>query len=235
MSGTVMGNRSAGVAVGRVAAGVVVKIVFGRRSRRRPTGETSCRSTTTGQPIRRRIDELPEIDIHSLCRHPMPRCGRPARRATCPSRSATTNGKTSRSGRKSSRALSRNGSSMPTSPAPSRASCSGIRLGLQQLGLGGPGDPAAVCGAVVSRSRDALPRPGDAGSGHRCRGAQPYRLFSVTGDVAQCRIHEFLTHAQLELASELGLLEERGRRVPRGVWLMPLPTRDDPSEATLDV
>jgi hypothetical protein len=57
----------------------------------------------------------------------------------------------------------------------------------------------------------------------------------VTGDVAQCRIHEFLTHAQLELASELGLLEERGRRVPRGVWLMPLPTRDDPSEATLDV
>jgi len=36
-------------------------------------------------------------------------------------------------------------------------------------------------------------------------GLKPYRLFSVTGDVAQCRIHEFLPHAQLELANELGL------------------------------
>jgi glutamate-1-semialdehyde 2,1-aminomutase len=30
-------------------------------------------------------------------------------------------------------------------------------------------------------------------------------LFSVTGDVAQCRIHEFLPHEQMELANELGL------------------------------
>lgn len=36
-------------------------------------------------------------------------------------------------------------------------------------------------------------------------GLKPYRLFSVTGDAAQCRIHEFLPHAQLELANELGL------------------------------
>lgn len=36
-------------------------------------------------------------------------------------------------------------------------------------------------------------------------GLKPYRLFSVTGDIAQCRIHEFLTHPQMELASQLGL------------------------------
>jgi len=36
-------------------------------------------------------------------------------------------------------------------------------------------------------------------------GLKPYRLFSVTGDVAQCRIHEFLTHEQMELADEMGL------------------------------
>lgn len=36
-------------------------------------------------------------------------------------------------------------------------------------------------------------------------GLKPYRLYSVTGDIAQCRIHEFLTHEQLELANELGL------------------------------
>lgn len=36
-------------------------------------------------------------------------------------------------------------------------------------------------------------------------GLKPYRLFSVTGDVAQCRIHEYLPHEQMELANELGL------------------------------
>ncbi len=36
-------------------------------------------------------------------------------------------------------------------------------------------------------------------------GLKPYRLFAVTGDIAQCRIHEFLPHEQLELAHELGL------------------------------
>ncbi|MCC6507715.1 MAG: aminotransferase class III-fold pyridoxal phosphate-dependent enzyme [Pirellulaceae bacterium] len=36
-------------------------------------------------------------------------------------------------------------------------------------------------------------------------GLKPYRIFSVTGDIAECRIHEFLTHPQLELANELGL------------------------------
>lgn len=36
-------------------------------------------------------------------------------------------------------------------------------------------------------------------------GLKPYRLFSVTGDFAQCRIHEFLPHEQLELANQLGL------------------------------
>jgi predicted TIM-barrel fold metal-dependent hydrolase len=36
-------------------------------------------------------------------------------------------------------------------------------------------------------------------------GLKPYRVFSITGDIAQCRIHEFLSHEQLELADELGL------------------------------
>jgi glutamate-1-semialdehyde 2,1-aminomutase len=36
-------------------------------------------------------------------------------------------------------------------------------------------------------------------------GLKPYRLFSVTGDAARCRIHEFLPHEQLELADHLGL------------------------------
>lgn len=36
-------------------------------------------------------------------------------------------------------------------------------------------------------------------------GLKPYRIYSVTGDIAQCRIHEFLTHEQLELANEMGL------------------------------
>ena len=36
-------------------------------------------------------------------------------------------------------------------------------------------------------------------------GLKPYRIYSVTGDIAQCRIHDFLTHEQLELANELGL------------------------------
>lgn len=38
-----------------------------------------------------------------------------------------------------------------------------------------------------------------------CHGLKPYRVFSVTGDIAQCRIHEFLPHEQLELADHLGL------------------------------
>jgi hypothetical protein len=36
-------------------------------------------------------------------------------------------------------------------------------------------------------------------------GLKPYRVFSVTGDIAQCRIEEFLPHEQMELASHLGL------------------------------
>ncbi len=36
-------------------------------------------------------------------------------------------------------------------------------------------------------------------------GLKPYRLYSVTGDVNQCRIRDFLTHPQMELANELGL------------------------------
>lgn len=36
-------------------------------------------------------------------------------------------------------------------------------------------------------------------------GLKPYRLFATTGDAAECRIHEFLTHPQLEVADELGL------------------------------
>ena len=36
-------------------------------------------------------------------------------------------------------------------------------------------------------------------------GLKPYRIFSVTGDINQCRIHEFLPHAQMELANDMGL------------------------------
>ena len=36
-------------------------------------------------------------------------------------------------------------------------------------------------------------------------GLKPYRTYSVTGDINQCRIHEFLTHEQMEVANELGL------------------------------
>ena len=36
-------------------------------------------------------------------------------------------------------------------------------------------------------------------------GLKPYRIYSVTGDIAQCRIHEFLPHEQLELANQMKL------------------------------
>ena len=36
-------------------------------------------------------------------------------------------------------------------------------------------------------------------------GLKPYRLYSLTGDVQQCRIKDFLPEPQLELANELGL------------------------------
>lgn len=40
---------------------------------------------------------------------------------------------------------------------------------------------------------------------HGFTGLKPYRSFSVTGDVNQCRIHEFLPPSQMDLANELGL------------------------------
>ena len=40
---------------------------------------------------------------------------------------------------------------------------------------------------------------------HGFTGLKPYRFFSVTGDQNQCRIHEFLTHEQMELANDMGL------------------------------
>ena len=36
-------------------------------------------------------------------------------------------------------------------------------------------------------------------------GLKPYRTFSTTGDIAQCRIHDFLLHEQMELANDKGL------------------------------
>ena len=36
-------------------------------------------------------------------------------------------------------------------------------------------------------------------------GLKPYRIFSITGDIKECRIHEFLPHEQMELANDLGL------------------------------
>jgi len=38
-----------------------------------------------------------------------------------------------------------------------------------------------------------------------CIGLKPYRLFSTTGDAAQCRIADFLPHRQLEVADQFGL------------------------------
>ncbi|MEO1999412.1 MAG: amidohydrolase family protein [Planctomycetaceae bacterium] len=35
-------------------------------------------------------------------------------------------------------------------------------------------------------------------------GLKPYRTYSVTGDISQCRIHEFLPHEQMELANHHG-------------------------------
>ncbi|MCH2200434.1 MAG: amidohydrolase [Fuerstiella sp.] len=35
-------------------------------------------------------------------------------------------------------------------------------------------------------------------------GLKPYRTYSVTGDIAECRIHEFLPHEQMELANQNG-------------------------------
>jgi glutamate-1-semialdehyde 2,1-aminomutase len=76
---------------------------------------------------------------------------------------------------------------------------------------------------------------------HGFIGLKPYRIFSVTGDIAQCRIHEFLPHAQLELANDLGLwvtmhlsrfhgcadehnladlAEYTGRRYPNVKWIL---------------
>ncbi len=40
---------------------------------------------------------------------------------------------------------------------------------------------------------------------HGFMGLKPYRLYSTTGDVNQCRIQDFLPHAQLEVANDLGL------------------------------
>lgn len=37
------------------------------------------------------------------------------------------------------------------------------------------------------------------------QGVKVYRVFSVTGDVAECRIHEYFPHDQMELANQLGL------------------------------
>lgn len=40
---------------------------------------------------------------------------------------------------------------------------------------------------------------------HGFVGLKPYRIFSVTGDWVNCRIADFLTHGQMEVANELGL------------------------------
>lgn len=38
-----------------------------------------------------------------------------------------------------------------------------------------------------------------------CIGLKPYRIYSQSGDINECRIHEFLTHEHMELANEHGL------------------------------
>lgn len=37
-------------------------------------------------------------------------------------------------------------------------------------------------------------------------GFKPYRIFSATGDIHNCRIHDFLPHEQMELANHHGLI-----------------------------
>lgn len=72
-------------------------------------------------------------------------------------------------------------------------------------------------------------------------GLKPYRTYAVTGDIAQCRIHEYLPHEQLELANHHGwwvtlhlsrfdgcadphnlndLEEYTSRRYPRIRWIL---------------
>lgn len=72
-------------------------------------------------------------------------------------------------------------------------------------------------------------------------GLKPYRVFSVTGDIAECRIEDFLPHSQLELADHHGwwvtlhlsrfhgcadeqnlrdLTEYTTRRYPRIRWIL---------------
>jgi hypothetical protein len=58
---------------------------------RPPTGPSSSRSTFDRAVFQASPDELPAIDIHSVWRHSMPRCGRPARSAV--SRRARANEK----------------------------------------------------------------------------------------------------------------------------------------------
>jgi hypothetical protein len=40
---------------------------------------------------------------------------------------------------------------------------------------------------------------------HGFMGLKPYRIYSVTGDINQCRIHQYFPHEQMELANEMGL------------------------------
>lgn len=66
------------------------------------------------------------------------------------------------------------------------------------------GDPSSRLNVLVTPEcgvdtiREWVGKPGVVG-------LKPYRIYSVTGDIAQCRIQDFLPEEQLELANELGL------------------------------
>jgi len=70
----------------------------------------------------------------------------------------------------------------------------------QQVGL----DPGSRANRLVTPSCKVEKIEDDIKK-HGFIGLKPYRLFSSTGDVDHCRIHEFLPHEQLELADQLGL------------------------------
>lgn len=65
-------------------------------------------------------------------------------------------------------------------------------------------DPQSRMNRLVTPSCDVEEIRRDVVEG-RFIGLKPYRVFSVTGDIAACRIHDFLPHRQMELANELGL------------------------------
>ncbi len=66
------------------------------------------------------------------------------------------------------------------------------------------GDPSSRLNVLVTPDCPAEAVRAWAANGNVV-GLKPYRVFSVTGDIAECRIVDYLPEAHLEIANELGL------------------------------